>query len=124
MKKKLFKNRKPGRRATTIALLAFSAVLLFQILPAWAGKLDTALNNNGVLIKESSDKYEKKYKEDEILIKFKADVSEESKQKLHRKHGSEKINEFPSLHIHQVKLKKGLIVEIQARDGLFLPGSG
>ncbi|HEY6008179.1 MAG TPA: S8 family serine peptidase, partial [Geobacteraceae bacterium] len=53
----------------------------------------------------------KKYKDEEILVKFKAGVSEENKKNLHKKHGAEKLKEFPSLRLHHVKLKKGMSVE-------------
>ncbi len=53
----------------------------------------------------------KKYKEDELLVKFKAGISENSKKNLHKKYGSEKIKGFPSLRIEHVKLKKGMSVD-------------
>src|SRR6266545_154058 len=52
-----------------------------------------------------------KYKENEILVKFKDGVSETRKHNLHNKNGSLKIKEFKSLRIHHLKLKKGLRVE-------------
>ena len=53
----------------------------------------------------------KKYKDDEILVKFKAGVFENKKNSIHKKNGSEKIKEFKSLRIHHLKIKKGVRVE-------------
>lgn len=67
-----------------------------------AGPLDSA--------KDHKEK-ENKFKDDEILVKFKINVAEEKKYKLHQKHGAEKLKEFPSLRLHHLKLKKGMGVE-------------
>ena len=52
-----------------------------------------------------------KYKADEILVKFREGVSEENKKNLHKKHGADKLKEFPELRLHHLKLKKGMSVE-------------
>ena len=52
----------------------------------------------------------KKYKDDELLVKFKSEVSDEKKN-IHKQHGAEKLKEFPRLRLHHVKLKKGISVE-------------
>ena len=53
----------------------------------------------------------KHYMEGHLLVKFKSDVSEDTKKNLHKKHQSEKLKEFSSLNIHHVKHKKGLSME-------------
>jgi len=54
---------------------------------------------------------DKNYKEGELLVKFGPGISESKKQNIHKKHGSKKIKEFPSLRIEHIKLKKGMGVE-------------
>jgi len=54
---------------------------------------------------------EGRYKEGELLVKFRPNTSEEKKDGLHKKHGSKKIKEFPSLRIQNIKLKKEMTVE-------------
>jgi len=54
---------------------------------------------------------EGRYKEGELLVKFRPNTPETRKDGLHKKHGSKKIKEFPSLRIENVKLKKGMTVE-------------
>lgn len=66
------------------------------------------------LVKPSStsvNRAKKEYKDDEILVKFKPKASEEKKRSLHKKHGSQKLKEFPDLRLHLLKLKKGMGVE-------------
>lgn len=46
-----------------------------------------------------------KYKEGELLVKFKPGVSANKKDTLHRKHGSQKRKEFASLRIHHASLQ-------------------
>ena len=53
----------------------------------------------------------KKYKDGELLVKFKPEASDERKKNLHKKHGAEKLKEFPSLRLHHIKLKKGMSIE-------------
>lgn len=53
----------------------------------------------------------KQIKDGEILVKFKEFTSDDSKIKLHKKHGSEKIKGFRALRVQHIKLKKGLAVE-------------
>jgi PKD repeat protein len=53
----------------------------------------------------------KKYKKGEILVRFKPEVAENDKVKIHKKHGGEKIKDFASLRLHLVKLRKDQTVE-------------
>lgn len=53
----------------------------------------------------------KKFKDEELIVKFKPEASADHKNNLHKKHGSEVIKEFPSLRLHHVKVKKGMTVE-------------
>ncbi|WP_172825510.1 putative Ig domain-containing protein [Geobacter sp. DSM 9736] len=50
-------------------------------------------------------------KQDEILVKFRENVSEVTRQKVHLKHGSKKIREFLSKRLHHVKIKAGISIE-------------
>jgi alpha-tubulin suppressor-like RCC1 family protein/subtilisin family serine protease len=52
-----------------------------------------------------------KYKEGELLVKFRSGIAEDRKKNLHKKHGAEKLKEFDKLRLHHVKLKKGMEVE-------------
>lgn len=52
-----------------------------------------------------------KYRNDEILVKFKAGVTDLKKKNLHQKHGAEKLKEFSHLQLHHLKLKSGMRVE-------------
>ncbi len=99
------KGKKENFRIIAFFLVVIAAFLL-NALPASAVMLDKSVS-----VPNSEKKQEKKYKEGELLVKFKAGVSEDSKKSLHKKHGSEKIKEFRSLRIQSVKLKKGLSVE-------------
>ena len=117
------KRERMNSKIVTILLVCFIAFFL-GALPALAVMRDSAAK--GDFQPQISDKdkkalsapglfktdllREKKYKEDELLVKFKVGVSEKSKKGLHKKHGSEKIKEFSSLRIHHLKLKKGLAV--------------
>lgn len=58
----------------------------------------------------SSDTH-KMYKDGEILVKFRPGISESAKNNLHKKHKAEKKNEFSSLRIHHVRIKKWMGVE-------------
>ncbi|MBJ6749134.1 S8 family serine peptidase [Geomonas anaerohicana] len=53
----------------------------------------------------------KKFKDGELLVKFKPGVPAERKKNLHKKHGAEKLKEFDALRLHHLKLKKGMTVE-------------
>src|SRR4030043_1167309 len=91
------------RHLIIIISLLLSTVLFFSVNPLWSGEPDTS-------VKEKV-KAEKDYKEGELLVKFKVDVSEKKKEKVHKKFGSEKIKEFKGLSIDQIKIKEGLSVE-------------
>lgn len=52
-----------------------------------------------------------KQKDDEILVKFRENASEEHKKKLHKQHGAEKLKEFAPLRLHHLKLRKGMGVD-------------
>lgn len=66
---------------------------------------------NNLHVYNNSRDLSKKYKDDEILVKFKEGVFESKKNNIHNKNGSAKIKEFKSLRIHHLKLKKGVRVE-------------
>ena len=65
----------------------------------------------GLHKKNANMKSASRFREGEILVKFKSLISEDAVQKLHRKHGSGTIKEFRSLNVHHVKLPKGMSVE-------------
>jgi len=56
-------------------------------------------------------KQDKKFKEGEILVKFKAGIPELQKDKVHAGLGSLKLKDFSMLRIQHVKLKPGMGVE-------------
>ena len=56
-------------------------------------------------------KAKERYKDGELLVKFKAGTPEEGKKRVHKKHGAEKLKEFSKLRLHHLKLKKGMSVE-------------
>lgn len=98
--------------ALLTSIIATGAALGEQGLPvsdlstgsAWRENLAIAGRNDT----PPADSRQKKQKDDEILVKFKEGVSEEKKKNLHKKHGAEKLKEFPSLRLHHLKLKKGM----------------
>jgi len=52
-----------------------------------------------------------KYKESEVLVKFKQTFSAYGMSALHSRHGANKIKEFPGLRLQHMRLKKGMSVE-------------
>ncbi|GFO65018.1 S8 family serine peptidase [Geomonas paludis] len=52
-----------------------------------------------------------KYRNDELLIKFKAGVPERNSKNVHGRRGGSLVREFSRLRLHHVKLKKGVSVE-------------
>lgn len=52
-----------------------------------------------------------KYKEGELIVKFRDKASEKGKKNLHTKFGSQRLKEFPALRSHHVKLKEGVTVD-------------
>ena len=52
-----------------------------------------------------------KFKEGELLVKFKPSASNSHREKLHAKHGSRVVKEFKAKRINHIKLKPGLGVE-------------
>lgn len=52
-----------------------------------------------------------RYKEGEILVKFKADVPQSAKEAVDKKLGSRRIKDFPFLRIEHIELRAGLSVE-------------
>ncbi len=60
---------------------------------------------------ERNSEKDMKYKDGEILVKFKHGISENSKNNLHKKQKAEKTKEFSLLRIHHVRIKKGMSVE-------------
>jgi len=52
-----------------------------------------------------------KYKEGELLIKFKKGISDTRIRNFHQRQGSEKIREFKRLRFQHIKIKKGVTVQ-------------
>ncbi len=52
-----------------------------------------------------------RFKEGEILVRFRDGIPNDKKEKLHKRHGSKKLKAFKSVKVEQVKLKRGLPVE-------------
>jgi subtilisin family serine protease len=65
---------------------------------------------NSTPANSGSVKKPSKYRDRELIVKFRNTASEAGKKNLHQKHGSVRLKEFPSLRLHHVKLKKGLTV--------------
>jgi subtilisin family serine protease len=92
--------------------MMFSFLVFFLFLAmqfAYAGdkkltdkRTDGTIHDTGVY---------KKYKADEILVKFREGVSDGEKINLHKKYGSIKINDFKSLRLQHLKVKNGLSAE-------------
>lgn len=106
--------------ATSLLLFFLGTGTVFAALSDRA--LPVSSRNSGPALRENLDNppgsdspsatsREKKQKDDEILVKFKVGVSEEKKGNLHKKHGADKVKEFPPLRLHHLKLKKGMGVE-------------
>jgi hypothetical protein len=68
-----------------------------------------------------TNKVHAKFKEGELLVKFKAGTSDDVKLKIHERIGSEVIKEFHSIKVQHVRLKKGLSVEEAVRLYQFDP---
>ena len=63
-------------------------------------------------MKSGRQKQQKKnYKEGELIVKFKPGVSKEIRDRIHIRHGSEKIKDFRLLNIHHIKPKKHMSTE-------------
>jgi subtilisin family serine protease len=56
-----------------------------------------------------------KYRDGEVLVKFRQHVSEAGRKKFHSRHGSQRLKEFPALRLHHAKLRQGLSVEEAVR---------
>jgi subtilisin family serine protease len=103
----MFMGRKLEKKAclvewTIICILAMFVLLLVESTTwAYTGKIK--LNASG---KEKNN-----YEEGSVIVKFKPSAPREIRDYIHRRNGSEKIKEFPSLNIHHVKLRKGMSVE-------------
>jgi subtilisin family serine protease len=77
-----------------------------------------SLNGNGHIFREnrlrdnfSKDKQREKYKQGELLVKFKPSISDSRRKQIHSKHGSQVLKEFKSIKVQHVKLKASLSVE-------------
>ena len=98
--------KKPGRNTYLAKWSPFCIftllVLLMESIPwAYTGKIKT----NGL------GREKKHYEEGSLIVKFKPGAPGEIRDYIHRRHGSEKIKEFPSLNIHHVKFKKGMSIK-------------
>ena len=99
-------SRTGGKRKVTIC--RFVTILAVAIWFLMSITLVFALED---VKSENQGEQKKKYKEDELMVKFKNGVSEKIKDMIHGGHGSEKIKNFPSLNIDHIKLKKGMSLE-------------
>jgi subtilisin family serine protease len=90
------------KRLVGMSVFLFLAV---SLLPAYsrAAVNDGAVNQDGVMYEDitGTDKCSR----GELLVKFKSSASDETKKKVHDKHGSKVIKDFPALRIQHVKLK-------------------
>src|SRR3990172_4976987 len=104
-------NAMKGSLVRSLLLMLF--VVFFISGNGLAVVLDETGGSREWIIQKMNDnkKEEKPYKDAEILVRFKEGVSEESRKTLHKRHGAEKIKEFPTLGIQHLKLKKGMNVE-------------
>lgn len=59
----------------------------------------------------TAKKYEEKYKDGELLVKFKDHVEDAKKEHIHKKLGARKKKEFKGLRLHHVELPAGLSVQ-------------
>ena len=53
----------------------------------------------------------KKYKSDELMVKFREGVPDEQKKAIHEKNGAKRIKEFHSLRWENIKLRKDMSVD-------------
>jgi alpha-tubulin suppressor-like RCC1 family protein len=53
----------------------------------------------------------KKYRAGELMVKFRRDATPGTKKSLHKRHGAAMLREFSDLHLHHVRLKKGMTLE-------------
>ncbi|GFO62801.1 S8 family serine peptidase [Geomonas paludis] len=101
----------------TLALTLCTSYVHAAVLPGAVGVQaphpSPVLPRKHVLPGKTDDRapLRKKYREGELLVKFKAGVPSERKKNLHKKHGAEKLKEFEALRLHHLKLKKGMTVE-------------
>jgi len=92
--------RSTRRGKINVNLISFASIL---VIVAWV--LLFISNAPG------EDKEKEKYKKGELIIKFKPDVPEDIKDKIHIKYDSKKIKIYSSFNIDYVKLKDTLGVE-------------
>src|SRR3990172_1356476 len=96
--------------------LSVFLVLVLSLIPGYSRAAVTtgALSQDGALYDDlvSTEKCRK----GELLVKFKSSASAEAKQKVHDKHGSKVVKEFPHLRMHHVKVNAELgVIEAMAR---------
>ncbi len=106
------------RQNRSARILIFSLTVIFLLsgtLTLYGGMPDNSVakGNAGAItaLKSSIKDISNNFKEDELLVKFKAGVSAKDKSLIHARHGAKKIKEFARLGIHHVKLNKGISVE-------------
>jgi hypothetical protein len=92
--------------------LFFSLTYLILLCPdpGWA-EPGTAIEQPG----KRNEQTVGKYKEGELLVKFKAETPKDVESALHGKLGSEVIKEFHTIKVQHVRLKKRLSVEEAVR---------
>jgi hypothetical protein len=56
-----------------------------------------------------------RFKDGEIIVKFRPKVSEAGKHKVHQRLGSRTLKGIPAFRLHQVQLKQGLTVDAALR---------
>ncbi|MGZ3537902.1 MAG: S8 family serine peptidase [Thermodesulfobacteriota bacterium] len=84
-----------------IFILTMFVLLLESTTWAYTGKVKF----------NASGKQKNNYEDGSVIVKFKPSTPAEIRDYIHRRHGSEKIKEFPSLNIHHVRFKKGMSVK-------------
>jgi subtilisin family serine protease len=67
------------------------------------------------LLSSEATSSEPAWKQDEVIVRFKAEASAADPQGLHRRLGSEPLRILPSLRLHRLKLPQGVSVEAALR---------
>ncbi|GFO65282.1 S8 family serine peptidase [Geomonas paludis] len=106
--------------AATVFFLAFllthtaHAFLDGRDLPGLAPKAVSSAGKNLSFENLSSLKKRgggRRFKDNELLVKFKERTPAEKQKNIHLIHGSERIKEFPRLRLHHVRVRRGVTLE-------------
>ncbi len=90
------------------------SLLIVMLLSGW--KVVNAAPDNGEEDSPPSHKVQRKFREGELLVRFKRGVSEQGRKNFYKRRGSKKIKEFKHTRFQHVKIKKGLSVEQALRE--------